>query len=196
MSIRYQTPNLDIMQHFPILLLLLIAVPLQAQFGKNVEQHQFKVNILGPGLEYEIGIGQNETLNFRGALQFVTDPTTDATFEVDVVPAVTGQYRYYHNLGKRFQRQKAAYGNAGNYFAASASFFIGDPILSNIDDGTDLIGFVGPVYGIQRTHSSGLNINIEVGGGYYFEGASGGFGPTFNLSVGWILGEKRWCVGK
>ncbi|WP_394747063.1 hypothetical protein [Spongiimicrobium salis] len=184
------------MQRQFLVLFLLLTAATQAQFGKNVEQHQFKINILGPGLEYEVGIGQNETLNFRAALQFVTDPNTKNDFEIDVVPALNGQYRYYHNLSKRFQNQKAAYGNAGNYIAASASYFIGDPLLENVSDNVDLLGFVGPVYGIQRTHSSGFTINIEVGGGYYFATSSGGFGPTFNLSVGWILGEKRWCVGK
>ena len=62
LSIGYQTPNLDIMQNKFLALFLLIVLPLSAQFGKNVEQHQFKINILGPGLEYEVGIGQNLSL--------------------------------------------------------------------------------------------------------------------------------------
>lgn len=176
-------------------MVLLSCVPLNAQFGKNVELHQFKINVLAPGLEYEVGIGENSTLDFKIGLQAGIQPDSyEDLSDISLFAAATTQYRYYHNLEKRFSNRKFGYGNSGNYIAASASVFGQSPLRNTIE--TEPFAAIGPVYGIQRGISAGLTVNLELGASYYLGDFSGGIYPTFNFTIGWILGEKRWCVGK
>ncbi|WP_143751857.1 hypothetical protein [Maribacter sp. 4U21] len=56
------------------LLLILSAAQAMAQFGKNCELRQFKVNLLNPGLEYEMALGVNTTLDIKAGLQVALDP--------------------------------------------------------------------------------------------------------------------------
>ena len=54
----------------------------------------------------------------------------------------------------------------------------------------------GLVTGIQRSYNSGLSFSVDVGAAYYLGEFNGGIHPVFNLSIGWIVSEKRWCVGR
>ena len=77
-----------------LLIIFLISVSCQAQ--KNVEDNQFKINFINPGLEYEFGIAQNQTLDFSAGLQFVANSNGYA-----FIPALNGQYRYYYKFKRR-----------------------------------------------------------------------------------------------
>ncbi|MFS4457469.1 DUF3575 domain-containing protein [Maribacter sp. 2304DJ31-5] len=186
---------MKILQGTIFLVLLIGSTRTSAQFGKNVEKHQFKINLLFPGLEYEMGVGENSTLNFKAGLQYGLDPNAlDPFSQIDLFSAFTAQYRYYHNLERRFRKNKMAYGNSGNYIALATTLFTQSPIKNTVE--TSPFGAIGPVYGWQRSISAGLSINTELGAGYYLGNFSGGIYPTFTLTLGWIIGEKRWCVGK
>jgi len=50
-----------LLRMIPILVLLLFASHANGQFGKNCELRQFKVNLIHPGLEYEMALGVNTT---------------------------------------------------------------------------------------------------------------------------------------
>ena len=56
-------------------------------------------------------------------------------------------------------------------------------------------GYGGLVYGIQRSFDSGFSFSIDAGAGYYVGPFKGSIQPVVNLSIGWIISEKRWCVG-
>ena len=82
------------MRTFLILAILAIGNIMQAQFGKNCELRQFKINIVHPGIEYEMALGVNSTLDVRVAYQTSLDPFTEIPIEnYELFPAVTIQNR-------------------------------------------------------------------------------------------------------
>ena len=184
------------MRRFLFLGLLLHCLGISAQYGKNCEIRQMKLNIFNPGLEYEMGVGVNSTLDIRVAWQAALEPASMEPYDnIDFFPAITTQYRYYHNFNGRYHRRRSIYGNSGNYIAPSAAVFSpGERVVDgNLVDGVH--GYGGLVYGIQRSFNSGLSFSIDAGAGYYVGPFKGTILPVVNLSIGWIISEKRWCVG-
>ena len=169
-------------------ILVLCTFLVSAQTQKNVEIGQFKINFINPGLEYEFGVGPDQTIDFGIVLQFGANSDGYAFF-----PAINGQYRYYYNFKRRLERDKRTRGNSANYLAASGTLFLEEVIVGNLDSGDGYFGFVGPVYGIQRTYRKGFNFNLEFGVGYYFDNFldDDGFGPTVSFSIGWVLGQGK-----
>nr|WP_297919080.1 hypothetical protein [uncultured Allomuricauda sp.] len=168
-----------------------------AQFGKNCEVRQIKINMFHPGLEYEMSLGVNSTLDARVAYQFSLDPFTESPIEnYQLFPAITLQNRYYYNFDGRATSGRQIYGNSANYIAPSASvFFAGDDFVAD-DVPRSTFATAGLVTGIQRSYNSGLSFSVDVGAAYYLGEFKGGIQPVFNLSIGWIVSEKRWCVGR
>jgi len=168
-----------------------------AQFGKNCELTQLKINLINPGIEYEKALGVNTTFDIKAGLQIGLDPVLPNVYEeFALLPAIAGQYRYYYNFGKRQRKGKQIYGNSANYVAPStAIFFPGKRTIANeVEEGS--FGYIGMVTGLQRSFNSGFNFSIDVGAGYYLGKFEGAIYPIANLSFGWIINEKRWCVGR
>jgi len=185
------------MQRLILITLLFGSVISSAQFGKNCELRQLKINAIMPSLEYEMALGVNTTLDLKLGLQAALNPSTEVRFEdYGFYPAFSTQYRYYYNFGKRQQNRRQIYGNSANYLGPIATV-LGPRFgvdASNSDQ--NLWGFVGLVTGLQRSFNSGLNFSIDAGAAYYLQTLNDGIYPVINLSIGWILNEKRWCVGK
>lgn len=178
-------------------LLLLMGLHAHAQFGKNCELRQFKVNLINPGLEYEMALGVNTTLDVKAGLQVALDPLVpDVYGELGFFPAVAAQYRYYYNFEARQRNRKTIYGNSANYIApAVATFF---PDARTIDNAVvkGAFGYAGLVTGVQRSYDSGFNFSVDAGGAYYMGQFQGAIYPVVNVGIGWIFSEKRWCVGR
>lgn len=182
-----------------ILLFLFVfwGTSVSAQFGRNCEVRQFKINLINPGLEYEMGLGVNSTLDFRVAWQFALEPASTEPIEnYDFFPAITVQNRYYHNLTSRDRRGRSIYGNSGNYIAPTVALFSPDERIVENTRVDGIHGYAGLVYGVQRSYNSGLSFSVDAGAGYYAGPFRGGVYPVVNLSIGWIISEKRWCVGR
>lgn len=185
------------MQRITLIILLLFGLNAVAQFGKNCELQQFKINILNPGIEYEMALGVNTTFDIKAGMQLAIDPVVaDPYTDLGFFPAVAVQYRYYYNFGARQRNHKDIYGNSANYIAPAAAVFV--PGSRTIDEAVvkEFIGYAGVVTGLQRSFNSGFNFSFDVGAGYYFTPTNPGIYPVANLSIGWILSEKRWCVGR
>ncbi len=165
---------------------------LQAQFGKNCEIRQLKLNLLSPGIEYEAGLGVNSTLDFRFAIQPALDPAqADPYANLQILPALLLQYRLYHNFNNRYRNGRFIYGNSGNYLAPTAALFTSTEAVTRPE-----YGYAGLVYGIQRSFGQGFSFSLEAGAGYHMGPFRGGIYPVVNLALGWIVSEKRWCVGR
>ena len=185
------------MQRIISLIFLLFSLGVSAQFGKNCELRQLKINVINPGVEYEMALGVNSTLDFRIAWQAAIEPVSeDPIADYDFFPAITIQNRYYHNFNGRNSRGRDIYGNSGNYIAPSVAVFSPDARVINNQVVDGVHGYAGIVYGIQRSFNSGFSFSIDAGAGYYAGPFRGGIHPVVNLSIGWIVSEKRWCVGK
>ncbi len=180
-----------------LFLVLMLVCQANAQFGRNCELRQLKINIVNPGLEYEMALGTNTTLDFKVGMQFALDPVLPEVYEeVGFFPAIAGQYRYYYNFENRQRNRRQIYGNSANYIApAVAVFFPGTRTISS-----ELVkaafGYAGMVTGLQRSYNSGFNFSIDVGAAYYAGQFEGAILPVASLSIGWIINEKRWCVGR
>lgn len=178
-------------------LISLLVSDASAQFGKNCELRQFKVNLINPGLEYEMALGTNTTLDVKAGLQVALDPlVSDVYGELGFFPAVAAQYRYYYNFDKRQRNRKQIYGNSANYVAPAIAAFLPDTrtIANEVVKGA--FGYTGLVTGLQRSYNSGFNFSVDVGAAYYIGHFNGEIYPVANLSIGWIFSEKRWCIGK
>jgi len=165
---------------------------LQGQFGKNCEIRQLKINLLSPGLEYEAGLGVNSTLDLRFSIQPAIDPArADPYSHIRILPAAIVQYRFYHNFDNRYRNGRFIYGNSGNYLAPTAALFTSSEAVTQPE-----YGYAGLVYGIQRSFGQGLSFSLEAGAAYHLGPFRGGIYPVVNIALGYIVSEKRWCVGR
>ncbi|MCL6265098.1 hypothetical protein [Flagellimonas myxillae] len=185
------------MQRFIIFLFLLCAGYSHAQYGINCEVRQLKLNAFNPGLEYEMALGVNSTLDIRAAWQLALEPAAlEPMDELVFFPALTVQNRYYHNFNGRQRRGRDIYGNSGNYLAPTVALFAPGERVVEGEMVKDFHGLGGLGYGVQRSYNSGLSFSVDVGAGYYVGPFMGTVLPVANLSIGWIINEKRWCVGR
>ena len=181
----------------PLFALLFFAAQVTAQFGKNCELRQFKVNLINPGLEYEMALGVNTTLDIKAGLQVALDPLLpDVYEELAFFPAVAVQYRYYYNFEARQRNRRTIYGNSANYIAPAVAAFFPDTRTINNELVKGPFGYAGVVTGLQRSYDSGFNFSVDAGAAYYAGQFEGAIYPVVNLSIGWIFSEKRWCVGR
>lgn len=155
----------------------------------NLERHQVTLNLLNPGISYEIGLFRNVTAS--GATGFGL-----ASYQEGYAfgYALHNRVRYYHNLNRRLDMGKNVSGNSGNYVALSNTIFFSQlRVATNIEGPKDFnIGFYGMLYGIQRTYEKGFNFNVELGAGYYRgDGVLSGYGPLLNFTFGWVATKRK-----
>lgn len=169
---------------------LLSTIFLSAQNSTmGVEKQLFKVNLLlTPGLEYEVGVSKNATLDFRLGTGLVYVRVNEEE-DYGIFLNFEGAYRYYYNFEKRTSKGKNTSRNSANYVALTTFFASDDPIIGDLEIDTDYIGQVGPVWGFQRTYNSGFNLGLELGLGYTFGGSDSFVVPIFGFRLGWAFGS-------
>ncbi|AKA34353.1 hypothetical protein [Flagellimonas lutaonensis] len=179
------------MKLFSTFLLFLITASVFSQAANDVEKHQFKINMLNPGVEYEVRLATNQTLDFGAGLQFGARGG-EGYFDWVFVPAFNAQYRHYYNMKRRIGKGKTISGNSANYIALANTTFINESIIGNTVLSGGYFGYVGPVYGLQRTYPKGFNIGFKIGFGYYYDDFyEGEFGPVLGFSIGWVIRGNR-----
>jgi len=155
----------------------------------NLERHQFKFNLIAPGLSYEIGLFKNVTASTSLGLG-VASYQEGYTFGY----AWHTRMRYYHNFTRRIDMKKNVTGNSANYLAAARSVFWAPlQISNNFEVPNDYaLAFYGGIYGIQRTYKKGFNFNLEAGYGYYRgDGLLNGHGPLVSFAFGWVATKRK-----
>lgn len=155
----------------------------------NLERHQVKLNLFGPGVSYELGLFRNVSVSTSLGPAIATY-SEGYTFGF----AWHTRLRYYHNFKRRLDMRKNVTGNSADYLSAARSVFWGPLQLSNnLDAPSDFaLAFYGGVYGIQRTYPKGFNFTAELGLGYYRgDGVLDGYGPLFNFTFGWVATKRR-----
>ena len=188
----------SIMRNSILILFLLTAVASHAQSGGvtekgfgivNLERHQVTLNLVNPGISYEIGLFRN--VSASGATGFgLANYQEGYAFGY----ALHNRVRYYHNFNRRIAMGKNVSGNSGNYLALSNTIFFSQlRVATDIEGPKDFnIGFYGVLYGIQRTYKKGFNFNAELGAGYYQgDGVPNGYGPLLNFTFGWVPTKRK-----
>lgn len=171
--------------------LLLAFVNVKAQVKTtSVEKNLFKINILSPGITYELGLSNNTTLCTDLNLSFGFSYNSNSGTKLLSSPYLREEYRYYYNLEKRNLKDKNSAGNSGNFIALSGSYYLkplGDSQFVSVYDGLT----IAPVWGLQRTYSNGINISLIGGAGYNFgtNNKTTSFAPVINFTLGWVIGK-------
>ena len=175
-----------------IILISLIAIQnLQSQTKATVvKKIQFKIDILTPGLSLENGIGDYSTIYSELGTSLGAHKASNSNKPKFLIsPYIKSQYRYYYNFEKRQNKGKNTFKNSGNFIAFSTSYYfkpISNSIYLSTYDGITL----APVWGLQRTYNSGLNINFNTGLGYTISSnKSNGIVPIINFTIGWVIGK-------
>ena len=155
----------------------------------HLERHQFRFDLMSPGIHYELGLFRNQSVSVGLGLGM---GTYEEGYNLGVV--MNNRYRYYHNFNRRINRGKNVSGNSGNYIAAAQAIFFSQlRLTTNISGPDDFnLGFYGVVYGVQRTYKNGFNFNAELGAGYYRgDGVPSGYGPLINVTFGWVATKRK-----
>jgi len=74
-----------------LFLLFVVISQSNAQFGKNCELRQVKINLMNPGFEYEMALGTYTTFDVKAGLQVALDPLLpDVYEELAFLPEIAG----------------------------------------------------------------------------------------------------------
>lgn len=162
----------------------------QEETTVSVEKNQFKINMLLPGFVYEHGFSAKNTLysELSTSIGYTSNTIYDeSTFYF--VPYLHEQFRHYYNLDKRAAKGKRTAFNSGNYIALSAiynfqSISVNDKFSERVPSFT-----IAPVWGVQRTYKSKLNLGINLGAGVNFDKYDTELAVVANFTLGWVIGK-------
>ncbi|ULQ50865.1 hypothetical protein [Flavihumibacter fluvii] len=155
--------------------LLVLAIDSQAQSVDNTTLSQVvRVNILNPGLSYELPVSRMQTLLMAGGLNtsfgvgFSSSLGTSAF--ISFVPGVNAQYRFYYNARKRHEKGKRTAMNSLNYIAPAYEVLFSAYNVDEdaIDEESHVrpIHTIGAVWGIQRNYKTRFSLDLSLGIGY------------------------------
>lgn len=173
------------------LFLFLMANICLAQTNKNVEDHQFTINFLLPGVVYEHGVSQNSSITAEATIGFAYRDSDLFDSGFGIYPIGKLQYRHYYNFQRRLDKGKHISGNSGNYIAPMVALQGGKAVIGDLDYSSDFFAGTGAVYGLQRTGRKGLSFRFEVGPAYFFDEFDNDFGLFMALKLGWVVNKKR-----
>ena len=172
-------------------LFLFLSSFLQAQNSPSVEKHQFKINVLLPGVVYEHGLNSKNTIYSKLSSGYAYrggDFGSSWTF----YPYLQGQFRQYYNLEKRASKNKVTSYNSGGFVAMTVQYNFksittnDSSFFSNTSNSSVILG---PVWGFQRTYKYKFNLDLNLGAGYQFSKDNNGFVPVLNFTLGWVIGK-------
>lgn len=182
--------------YFLFLTLLMNISFIKAQEQYNLDNKNiFRLNILNPSLEYEIGFGENTAISvstgigYGGSYRELEVSSADG-FVYVIAPFLDIQYKFLYNREKRYAKKKNIFYNSGNYISVRgiARF---SSIAENIvrTDNSDFA--IGPTWGFQRSFNK-YHFLFDVGPQYYFDkkGNSGFFPIMLQFNIGFNLSSK------
>ncbi|MCR9229342.1 MAG: hypothetical protein NXH90_18125 [Flavobacteriaceae bacterium] len=163
-------------------------------FGQSADglQERLIVNIINPGLDYELPLGNKLLISFglgigySGAYDEITAIENDG-FNYVIAPFLDTQFKFLYNRKPREAKGKSIMHNAGNFISFRA-MGRGPSIAENLTRTDDLDFAVGPTWGIQRTFNK-VRLLVDVGPQLYFDtkGNAGVFPVMVQVNLGFIL---------
>lgn len=165
------------MRYLPLLFAgLLVQAATFAQDTASTELTKLTtVTLLSPGVSHEVPVGSDQSLYIHPHLAISAQWGSSYAFgsysEVIANPAVSLQYRYYYNRGRRAQKGKRIERNSGNYLAGVyAVSFSKEAIWEDHkdEDNRRPIHLVGAVWGMQRNGAKRFSFGLQGGVGYFY----------------------------
>jgi len=164
----------------------------------SVSENLVKVETLYPnllGVSYEKKLTNNTSLySMVGLLGFYGGGSTaqslyGANPYYILMPQITVQPRFYHNLSKRAASDKNIKFNAANYVGLSARFYDEGVFITNTENHPKGLAVFDLMlsYGFQRTFFKRVNWDMSIQPGIEFYDGQAGFFIGFNLQLGAVI---------
>ncbi|TRX30865.1 hypothetical protein FNW52_19685 [Flavobacterium sp. ZT3R18] len=160
-----------------------------AQETTVVEKNQFKINLILPGVVYEHGFSDKNTLysELSFGVGYSSSGFRGSTWSY--YPTINEQYRHYYNIEKRAGKGKRTIGNSGDFYGLNTIYRF-ESINSNSNYSSSAPSItVAPVWGFQRTYKHNFNLSLNGGIGYKFDKYDGKVVPVINFTLGWVIGK-------
>ncbi len=153
----------------------------------------FRINVINPGIEYEIPAGRSSTISFGTGIGYsVAYPHSSFGGRPGIIssfnPFLDIQYKWFYNFDKRKDKGLKIDNNSGNFISGRV-LTRAESLFGN-SSGTENLDFaVGPTWGIQRNYGKRLNFLFDLGPIYYFDinGRSGFFPLMVQVNLGFNL---------
>jgi hypothetical protein len=174
---------------FVLFLLFCPLIKTTAQETTVVEKNQFKINLILPGVVYEHGFSDKNTLYSELSFGVGYRNSDFGGSNWSYYPTIDEQFRHYYNIEKRARKGKRTLGNSGNFYALNAIYRF-ESINSNSDYSSSSPSLtIAPVWGFQRTYTHNFNLSLNGGVGYRIEKDNNEFVPVINFTIGWVIGK-------
>ncbi|WP_396632040.1 hypothetical protein [Maribacter sp. R86514] len=171
--------------------ILLSAFYANAQSRKLVEDGLFKINLLAPGVSYELGVADKTTLNLEAFLGFALNGGSDRETSFGLYPGLEADVRQYVNFNRRLQKGKNISGNTGNYVAFLNQLQFGTPIIGDLGYASDYFYNAAIVYGMQRTYEKGFYWGLAFGPSIFSDEFYVDAGILIDIRLGWVIGGRK-----
>lgn len=173
-----------------IFLLFVCSFSVMCQEVKNTRKEVWRVNILNPGIEYEMSTGKSSVISLGLGIGYsVSYPHSSlgdrSGFISSFNPFFDAQYKWFYNFDKREKKSLKINNNSGNFIAARI-LTRGESLFGN-SNGTENIDFaIGPTWGIQRVYGEKFHFLFDLGPIYYFDinGRKGFFPLMIQINFG------------
>ncbi len=172
-------------------IILIIAIVLGVQQLSQAQKLEkiFRVNILVPGVEYELPLGNYWSLNTNIGTSVAWSSGYRDIFgsrgsKVRFYPYLLAEGRRYYNREKRVEKKRRVRFNSGNYYGLSL-FTTPDRDIAQLGKTKDVMFAIAPMWGMQRAYGRFyFNLNLSP---FYFVKTKGD-ARFYAFLVGWRLG--------
>jgi hypothetical protein len=178
----------NVMKKLIIIINLIAISTLNAQVKSSVEKKQFKINVLLPGVVFEYGLNNKNTLYSELSAGYGYSSSGFGE-NWSFYPYIQEQFRHYYNLEKRTVKGKVTSHNSGNFVAIAAYYNYKSITTNDSYSSSNSSVVIAPVWGFQRTYKHKFNLDLNMGAGYGFTKNDSGFTPILNFTLGWVIGK-------
>lgn len=172
-----------------IVLFMLLSYNANSQSVQN-QGTMFMPLPFGIGFGYELGIGNQLSLNLTGEFRAYIGDDDFAADNIVMSPRIGLEGKYYYNLKKRFDAGKNTDNNSANYFAIliSEEFPFGYGAIRDYPQYTTRIN---AKWGMKRTLSQNFTIDFGIYAGTKY----GGKLQEYGNSTGYrSYGDNEWMA--
>jgi len=190
--------NIDrkfLMKRLALFCALLISINAFGQKKENTLEKVFRVNVINPGVEFELPISKKSTLavnpgiGFHGSNLYLGYTGNGLTYYIS--PFLDFSFKKIYNQENRASKEKNINYNSRNYWGLRLLTNFKEFESKNIDRKDDISFEFGPTWGIQRAYGK-MHLLFDVSSVYYFDskGNNGFFPIMLQLNIGFNL--KKW----